>query len=945
MKAARKTPKRASGGAFSRRERLVATLCILAAKMSQMPSRDFAFSDTATPAKASPSGRGIALDDADWRWATWRKFPMASAPKQSSEFSLEDCCARLLKARTSSRSLCWNFEGAQLSPSMSRDEARFWLESMLISRMDSRKLTPKQKADELSRKKLKPASLLDVKKAIKANAGDYPPEIGHVLLALFPAIEIVELLLDGRPRTAGFDGGGTFLDGIRDLVMPRLTDADRAKLLKRIAPAIKPKNFSADYYDEPSGEFILAAMLGLHDELLAVVESWADDRYNATSWDHTAYHVPQVIVFGLGSAALVDKHVRRMKLALNKPQYMRAWLAHTEYAGLDYAAKIVVETKNKELAAKLAEVVAKVHAPDNAGPMLEIATRSKAPAIGVRWFEENVEHAVAGLVDVAAGRGALAEAAASRLSDLKRAGHGTVVDRAAKGRASGQKLATLEAKEQKLAPLTTKPKWLTGGLAKAKGLKAVGWLDVALLPKLELDGKRLEDEDTKLVVSALAASPLEAPHELVSALRQHAAPASRDAFARKIFEKWLGAGAVSKDKWALGALGHFGGDAAALELAKLVRAWPGESQHQRAVFGLDVLGAIGSDVALVQLSSIAQKVKFQALKQRANEAMDGIAKARKMRRDALEDRIVPDGGFGADGKRTLSFGARSFQVVLGAEGAPMVKEAGGKARPDLPKPGKQDDAALAARATEEWKTLKKSLRDTVKIQGERLEQAMVKGRSWSPADFDALLVRHPLMSHLVRSLVWGAWKGAKLEKTFRIAEDGTAADVKDTAFAIPKSATIRIVHPLDLDAATRTAWGTVMSDYEIIAPFPQLGRPVHALEPNETKGDDLGPRFAKKEWGVAAFIGKLRRSGWVHGEPQDAGYVGYHHKPFFSANVTAIVEHNGYPIGGLEYADPQKIERVFFVLGVDDEGRSKPKRLKLGAVDPKAVSEVLYDLG
>lgn len=246
---------------------------------------------------------------------------------------------------------------------MSRDEARFWLESMLISRMDSRNLTPKQKADELSKKKLGPASLVDVKKAIKANAGDYPPEIGHVLLPLFPAIEIVELLLEGRPHTAGFDGGGTFLDGIRDLVVPRLTDADRAKLKARIAPAIKPKNFLPDFYEEPSGEFILAAMLGLHDELLPVVESWADDRYSPTSWDHTAYHVPQVIVFGLGSAALVETHVRRMNLPLNKAQYMRAWLAHTEYAGLDYAAKVVVETKNKALAAELAEIVALVHAP------------------------------------------------------------------------------------------------------------------------------------------------------------------------------------------------------------------------------------------------------------------------------------------------------------------------------------------------------------------------------------------------------------------------------------------------------------------------------------------------------------------------------------------------------------------------------------------------------
>ena len=57
-------------------------------------------------------------------------------------------------------------------------------------------------------------------------------------------------------------------------------------------------------------------MLGLHDELLAVVASWKDDRYRDPSGDHTAYHVPQVLALGLGSSALVSEHVRRMKLPL-----------------------------------------------------------------------------------------------------------------------------------------------------------------------------------------------------------------------------------------------------------------------------------------------------------------------------------------------------------------------------------------------------------------------------------------------------------------------------------------------------------------------------------------------------------------------------------------------------------------------------------------------------
>ena len=88
------------------------------------------------------------------------------------------------------------------------------------------------------------------------------------------------------------------------------------------------------------------------------------------------------------------------------------------------------------------------------------------------------------------------------------------------------------------------------------------------------------------------------------------------------------ADAPSKDKWALLAMGHIGGDHCATRLAPLIRAWPGESQHKRAVLGLDVLRGIGSDVALMQLNGIAQKLKFKALQARAREAMEEIARGR-----------------------------------------------------------------------------------------------------------------------------------------------------------------------------------------------------------------------------------------------------------------------------------------------------------------------------
>src|SRR5262249_13050121 len=98
--------------------------------------------------------------------------------------------------------------------------------------------------------------------------------------------------------------------------------------------------------------------------------------------------------------------------------------------------------------------------------------------------------------------------------------------------------------------------------------------------------------DVPRVTSALAASTPTGPHPLVAALRRHGDRPALAAFAWRLFENWLSAGAPPKEKWAFQALGHFGGDAEVLRLTPLIRAWPGEGQHQRAVVGLDVLRGI-----------------------------------------------------------------------------------------------------------------------------------------------------------------------------------------------------------------------------------------------------------------------------------------------------------------------------------------------------------------
>jgi hypothetical protein len=234
------------------------------------------------------------------------------------------------------------------------------------------------------------------------------------------------------------------------------------------------------------------------------------------------------------------------------------------------------------------------------------------------------------------------------------------------------------------------------------------------------------------------------------------------------------------------------------------------------------------------------------------------------------------------------------------------------------------------------------------VQAERLEQAMVTGRRWSLAEFESLLVRHPLMIHLVRLLLWGGYDEAgKLVATFRLTEERDYADVQESACRLEGIATVGLVHPMHLSDEQRSAWGAVFGDYEIMAPFPQLGRAVHRLEPKERDATEIVRNKGIKVPALT-LVGMLERDGWTRGVPAEGGWFDEHSKPFAAANVTAVIRYSGLPIGYKEGWEDQEVVWCCFVPGIYVPTDWYPQhrvRVPLCKVDPIVLSEVLRTLG
>ncbi|WP_395106762.1 DUF4132 domain-containing protein [Actinomadura sp. SCN-SB] len=560
--------------------------------------------------------------------------------------------------------------------------------------------------------------------------------------------------------------------------------------------------------------------------------------------------------------------------------------------------------------------------------------RSKtARNAAVAWFERHGVGAARMLIPAALGKPGQArrQAEGALVLIASGTGHESIVEAA---REHGDRAA-----EAIGAMLTADPL----GRLPAKMPETPEWADPARLPQVTLrgDGRALPATAARHLVTMLAMSKPGQVYAGVDVVKETCEPGSLAAYSWGVFEEWQRNGAPSKDGWAMHQLAWLGDDETVRRLTPVIRAWPGEGGHQKAVAGLDVLAEIGTDVALLHLHGIAQKVKFKGLKTRAQEKIADVATRLGLSPEQLADRLVPDFGLDADGGMTLDYGARRFTVGFDEQLKPYVTDEDGKRRKTLPKPGAKDDQTLAPAAYKRFAGLKKDVRTVAADQVARLESGMVARRRWTPEEFRSLFVEHPLVWHIARRLVWLAEDGGGAARAFRLAEDRTLADVDDDAFTLPDKASIGIAHPLDLGRDV-AAWSEVFADYEIVQPFPQLGRETHVLTEEERASGRLA-RFEGIKVPVHTVLGLVRR-GWERGMPLDAGVERWISKPVPGGLHVLIDLDMGINAGFAQGSGDQTLEVVWINDRPGDFWPSRHPRHTFGELDPVTASEVLADL-
>ncbi|GAB4207062.1 MAG: hypothetical protein OHK0013_24340 [Sandaracinaceae bacterium] len=572
-------------------------------------------------------------------------------------------------------------------------------------------------------------------------------------------------------------------------------------------------------------------------------------------------------------------------------------------------------------------MLARAVSPRLALPVAKVALQRSGGAeraASVAWLRKNPDAAALGLIPALLGEDdAEADVAERALRLVVRAGHRDVIDAAASrygADAATDVAAILDCSPYERVPLKmpTKAKWATP--------ERLGRLELA-------GGGALSDAQTANLVQMLQISEIGEPYQGAADAMAILTEASKERFAKALFDEYLLAGSPPSHEWVIGALALLAPRAAIGWLKGHMRAWAADGKVSLLHHALEVLAAIGTDEALLVVFDAGQRSRYDDTRDKVRGILEGVAAERGISYEVLEDLLVPELGL-ENGAVSLDLGGRTLAVRLGDHLEAVLTDEEGKTLSAFPKKTKKDDDEAYEAAKKRYSELVEASEAVGKTQVLRFERALRMQRSWSVAELRAHVLPQPLVRHLARRLVWQVLGTGQL---FRVAEDLTLADVKDEPMPFPPDdARVVIAHPLR--APGLAGFRTWIEDYRVIQPFPQVGRETFAL----TDAEKAASAFTRAEGREVAYLPVLALTlgmGWKPVPPGENGIDA----------ITCVVPGEGGPLVARLALQPGLLfgaakGRPAQTLGALTLTTEDGTAARFGSIEPLAASELLRDV-
>ena len=359
-------------------------------------------------------------------------------------------------------------------------------------------------------------------------------------------------------------------------------------------------------------------------------------------------------------------------------------------------------------------------------------------------------------------------------------------------------------------------------------------------------------------------------------------------------------------------------------------------RRRAQVEALVTAASANPDPAAIQLVlSVARKYKQETVRLKAGELAEEIAERNGWSMDELADRTIPTAGFDESGLLSLDFGPRTFTGRIAR--SPKTDaftidlyNPDGKPIKALPKPGMADDETLAGDSRKQLTTSKKELTQVVTLQSVRLFEAMCLERSWSAQDWRDNLLAHPVMRHLISTLVWQSEPPQpESYALFRPTVDGELLTSDDETFDIPDGARLRLAHRATVTDEEATQWRCHLNDYQVTPLFGQFEAVAPPIPPGSTAIDDHQGWLSN----TFAIRGRAAKRGYVRGDVVDSGWFGEYYKDLPGAGIRVVLEFTG------SIVPEEQFPAAVTLLVFEEAGR----RIPLADVPPILLAESYAD--
>ncbi|MEW5821664.1 MAG: DUF4132 domain-containing protein [Cyanobacteriota bacterium] len=239
------------------------------------------------------------------------------------------------------------------------------------------------------------------------------------------------------------------------------------------------------------------------------------------------------------------------------------------------------------------------------------------------------------------------------------------------------------------------------------------------------------------------------------------------------------------------------------------------------------------------------------------------------------------------------------------------------------------------------------LEETLKLQINRLEQAMCQQRSWPCAVWKDIFNNNPINNNLACRLLWlVSDKNDNKLKVILPVEKEKLIDIQEKEIELTDNCVLKILHPVLLTEEEIAKWKQLLDKREICSPFKQLEREVYSIDDSEKSGAVVSVRFAEVKVPFNIFQEKLFKSSWVGFSMNDFDESEIKYKDYNDLNWRAYIYIDLTGINIWRLSSEVLLKEIYFSK-LEKRGKHfkviKEKAL-LTEVDPVVYSETMQDI-